>query len=1531
MNRKRQRQLILLLTVVPALVCVVTAVVYIVGEVKRVTRHLDVVIVDELRRQTRRDVRIGGYGVSRLGKAVLKDIEISNGPTFRSGTLLRADELIVDYKFWDLVHRKVTPIQSIQSLRLVRPVIRLDRYRNGKLNINDFFIKRPGPKRPPFAGTIYFENGDFTYSDWQAKTPGPKPAVIRVKDFDGIFDASGTPFYVYNVTGRGPKGGNFDRLALSGSIDNRNGVVAIDVRAKGADAAFWLAYFANPGAVHVLGGRADVNMSVARKTANGKSRWSYTGTADIRDGRALITGFSKPADKLSGRIKIGDQRLDMRLKGSMLGSPFSIAGSIVNFARPGINLHIASRSVDFAPVLGSMQLSDSLKQVKVDGRGPLDLHIIGRSDGLAYIVRTSVPSVQALGYRARNVDVRATYSGDLLQIESARADALDGRISLGGTIVIEKDTTRLALSGTTSGVKLGMVPEVAKAGISGTANGKFELSGTASNPRLAADVKLKHGYFNNIAFNSAATQVIVTAKSVEVSALTAKAAGGDVQLSGRVIGPKMDFRAVAVGVDLARALAPFGMKGVSGVGNFDGTISGEAANPTVTGRVELSDGRVQDFSFDYARGNIVANKKTVEFKDTVVRIIPAEVTLAGRITGLDTKTPNFDLDVSVVDAPVGRLLREMKVTADVTGIVSGKLAVRGAGKKLQASGSISLSDGSIAGYPVSSAETSISYSGGALELSDFTAKSGETTFAASGTLDKRGSVDLTFAAKGVSLSEISEKTQPYVTLSGTADVSGKVSGPRANLSIAATVAADHPIINTVPFDEFRAEVAYGEQGMSVSGIVLAGPQGKIAIDRAEYDAKTEKLKISDGNLDSFSYPALYTLLSESPYARTPEAEGLRGILTRLRRPDDGSISGAFGAEGPVDDLQANVKLSAKKLDIAELKNLDIDLSASTSGGGVKIESLEARADSLYVRGDGTIDPKGSLNVNLDAYNVDLGALTSAIGPSYVTGTATVTASITGPVSTPRVTFSVNMVDPVIYGVKFDSLSTGLITVDGDTIDLSRVVVTKEDPKSKESHSGVIFGKVPWSWSKFTVPADRPIDLHASLEEQSLKILAILVDKLDSTRTSGTFSANVDIVGTLGSPNLAGSITVNKGTVGVVGMDNDFTNIAADVRFEGSTIRVAQLSGQSSGGGSFDVVPGGIISLANVISPVPGQSRSTTNLTVRAKSLYFAETNMLEYRERISGQISTGEAGVVVTGPVTHPKISGLIELAKADVLLGPVPEGASPKPITGEFNPAFDLTLSVGNDVWFNNRSSINALMLGQGRLTGTLRKPVLSANVKIARGWLRFPTQRMRITNGAVTVAWNPYSNSSQAEPPRVTVNLEAETSLSTTSPLGGRRRYNITMSVQGSLLSLEPEDIVFKSDPAGLSRTQILAALGHFEDIFGSGEVALNQQLRNVFTLAVSPYVLEPLESGFIEALGLEDFTIEYGFEQPLAVSASRELMDNVYVSYWSILNGTSSNTGSSYSLKLSYRLKDWLEIGYITDSRRIQSLEIAVSRRF
>jgi translocation and assembly module TamB len=1513
MKRKR-RLIIVLLAVLPAFVLLAASAIYVAFQVRGLLRHVDVLLVEELRRQTGRAVKVGKVEASPLGVLTIHNLRIANGKSFEAGTLLDAKRVIVRYRWLGLATGRIPPIQSVESVRLISPKILLERYATGRLNIQDLLAPRP-KKLPPFIGVVDGTGGTAVFRDWLAHVPGPKPVVTRIVGLEGTFDATQAPFYVYNLTGRGPGQKLFDRVGISGSIDSRAGKLSVDIRATDAAAGHWWGYFIRPGAVRVLGGRAGFGMSATRRIVGGRRIWRYVGSADLSDGRSDIVDFSRPATGLHGKVRFTESLVDLSLSGALASTRFEVTGGVVGFVNPVLNLRVVSRNAHFAEVLSALPVPSEMKQVNLVGRGPITVSIVGPASDLAYTFRAAIPEAEWYGYRAADLDVRATYADNVVEIESAAARALDGRVAIRGSLALVRGGATLGLGGSASNVQLAAIPELRGAGLSARAMARFSITGTYDSPRLGADVQVTTGIFSKLAFKDALAQVAVTKDQVKVQSLSVGTASGVVRVAGTVSGSGLDLDAAATGVDVQRALKPFGLTGYSGIASFRGRITGPPSNPTATGSAEIFNGRVVKYEFDYARADVAATRSEVAFSNAAVRVLPAEVAGRGRIAGIGTRAPTIELDLDVTDAPAERVLSLLQVRADVVGTVSGQLAVRGAVPNVTVQGSVKLSDGTVAGYPVTEAQANVAYGGGQLRLTDFSARSNGAVLNAEGTVDDHGKVDFTFAAKNVALARLSDLTARYAALSGAADIAGRVSGTTRQPNVSASVSSAGLTINTGKFDRFAGDVTWDGTTFAASNVSLGGSHGELSAKRAAYDRKEKTVAVEGGALRDFPFPLLYTLVADSPYLARTEAQQLRSILSRLRRPDSGALTGSFSGSGPLDQLEASANLSAREINIGQVKNVQMELAAASRRGLVSLDSFRATAGAMSVEGRGTLSAGGNTDLEIDAYNVDLAALVPAAGPIDVTGTATVRASVQGPIRSPNVTASVEMVDPIIYGIAFERLRASQITISQNAVEISRVIL------EREVHSATLYGTLPWDWSTLTVPADQPIDLHGAMEEQSLDVFALFWDAVAGNRTAGRLTARLDVTGTITNPVLSGTMKVRDGTVGIKDIETNFTNLQADLRFDKDFVVVERLTGASSAKGTFEVVPGGTISLRNVIGPATGQPVGVMDLTVRAQDMSVAEQDLFHYQERVSGTFSTAGGGLKLSGPLMEPAIAGKVSVASMTAMLSPAPK-VEPRPLG--FNPTFDLDFELAHDFWFRNPNLV-ALMQGSVHLGGRLTGPEVTPDLTIRSGRIRLAPQYMRITKGTIRV---PLTGRDAG---RLVVDVTAQTPVTATSLTGTRRRYTIVLSVRGPLGDLGPENIDVVSEPPGLSRQEILAALGHVEDIFGGGEPALRQQLSEVFTLAVSPVVFGPLETAFIEALRLEEFNIEYGIEQPLAVFASKKLFDGIYLSYWQIVSGVQTITGTTYSLKISYRVRDWLDIGWGTDSRRIRVLEATYGHRF
>jgi hypothetical protein len=236
--------------------------------------------------------------------------------------------------------------------------------------------------------------------------------------------------------------------------------------------------------------------------------------------------------------------------------------------------------------------------------------------------------------------------------------------------------------------------------------------------------------------------------------------------------------------------------------------------------------------------------------------------------------------------------------------------------------------------------------------------------------------------------------------------------------------------------------------------------------------------------------------------------------------------------------------------------------------------------------------------------------------------------------------------------------------------------------------------------------------------------------------------------------------------------------------------------------------------------------------------------------------------------------------------------------------------------------------------LSGTFQEPEVHGLLGLERGYVYFPTARFRLEPGGTIALDYPVPGDN---PFRVSVNMQATTSLSMVAPAGGVRRYGITVQVNGSITAPEGLRTEFRSDPPELSAQQIARALGigTLEELLSGRnlEQLLQREAVNLFTSAYVPQLFLPLERGIEEALQLREFRIEYGRYEPVTVTLVKRLWGGFSLSYWR----TVSTQQDRYLLKILYELPEWtrlsrrLMLSFSVDDQQVQRWGIEGSFRF
>ena len=239
-------------------------------------------------------------------------------------------------------------------------------------------------------------------------------------------------------------------------------------------------------------------------------------------------------------------------------------------------------------------------------------------------------------------------------------------------------------------------------------------------------------------------------------------------------------------------------------------------------------------------------------------------------------------------------------------------------------------------------------------------------------------------------------------------------------------------------------------------------------------------------------------------------------------------------------------------------------------------------------------------------------------------------------------------------------------------------------------------------------------------------------------------------------------------------------------------------------------------------------------------------------------------------------------------------------------------------------QSSMSLVVVDRGgSLAGDLNNPELKLALEIEEGTLRLATARLRaVPGGTIDLTYAPPTTDAR-------VNIQAVASVMATNRLGRRERYDVTLTARGPVGDLRVD---LQSQPPGLNRPRMLAALGHVEGLFTSAETGLQQDLASVLSAVGTTTLFGPIENLFVEKLGFEQFSLDYSAQTPLALYVQRRLFGNYYVGYYQVLaGGFASAQPYNWRFTFGYRLKRIWTFSTSVDDQQTVSAQVGWSNYF
>lgn len=298
------------------------------------------------------------------------------------------------------------------------------------------------------------------------------------------------------------------------------------------------------------------------------------------------------------------------------------------------------------------------------------------------------------------------------------------------------------------------------------------------------------------------------------------------------------------------------------------------------------------------------------------------------------------------------------------------------------------------------------------------------------------------------------------------------------------------------------------------------------------------------------------------------------------------------------------------------------------GDAYRIRGLLLYSDDQQIAADGRLDPNGEQSLVATIENFRVESIADLAGVDGLGGSLSGTISFSGPAASPRLdgTMLMNVesneddVGDLRVNVQYDSLQ----------IDVDATLTHTDD--TELSASGYLPADLRLSTPTPVDITARPIDFNINTERLPVDWIDPFLDPQLVRDPSGRLQANLQIGGTIGTPEVDGTAQLRDGGVRVYDLDVSYERASADVSFDGERIVLSNTQVYDQSGGRLRA--SGFINLAEL-------TVGEYDLDLDARNFVAIDTRA--YKDvRIDGDLA-------VTGTTERPVVRGDITVIQGDI------------------------------------------------------------------------------------------------------------------------------------------------------------------------------------------------------------------------------------------------------------------------------------------
>ena len=396
----------------------------------------------------------------------------------------------------------------------------------------------------------------------------------------------------------------------------------------------------------------------------------------------------------------------------------------------------------------------------------------------------------------------------------------------------------------------------------------------------------------------------------------------------------------------------------------------------------------------------------------------------------------------------------------------------------------------------------------ALQVTSFTAASGESTATGTTTIDfDRDTIDGRFTGSRIAVEAWTRRFGIDLPVSGPADVDGQVTGPLKTPVVDATVNGGPILLSGQPLSPVAAHVRYTDGLLTLDNISVTGPRGGQLTGEASWNADggaiSAALKTSAFALD-VAVPGLTTTADE--------AEG------RIAASFDGDIHLGGTTESPA--ITADLRAPSVRLDAVDFGPLDAKITTADAKAHADI-----RVETLGARLTGDVELRGARQFSgeLSVHTPDSPFAARVNGLDVALGAIDLTAHASGSMQSKTLDaadLAVDRLDATVHELPIAMAPGARVSWSPSVVEVAGV-----DLSSGGTHltaSGRLDGQPGHSIQA---------QLTGQLEDLRPSVAPYMPAGTEHMALNGAFVATVNATGPVKTPLVTGALRLDDATIG----------------------------------------------------------------------------------------------------------------------------------------------------------------------------------------------------------------------------------------------------------------------------------------------------------------------------------------------------------------------------------------------------------------